>query len=97
MVTMTSESEKRQQSITINTTTSSSNSNATTILPKKMRSPQIGDAPNILVYKKVRELTIYAHQLNANDYMLRLSFPSTDGGHRGEDARRERWRRREDG
>lgn len=50
MVTMTSESDKRQSSaipaINVNAT-------SVVILPKKLRSPTLGDAPNILVYKKV--------------------------------------------
>lgn len=49
MVTMTSESDKRQScaipAINVNATS--------VILPKKLRSPTLGDAPNILVYKKV--------------------------------------------
>lgn len=49
MVTMTSEADKRQSSAI-----PAINVNATSvILPKKLRSPALGDAPNILVYKKV--------------------------------------------
>lgn len=47
---MTSETDKRQSSAI-----PAINVNATSvILSKKLRSPTLGDAPNILVYKKVR-------------------------------------------